>query len=365
MHAPRYSLQQTSFSTATMTLPAFCNLLTANSSENSSGNLSATLINETLLGNLSVVVDDGVTVMDVKRIAYSVVTPIVCLIGMCGNTLNLVTLRNNALQTVPFMYIRLVAVFDLLALSMILISSLSMGGVMPYHPWLVFYLSHVELVFINTFLTASLYCALVLTVERYILISHPHLRSASDPKRLAQIKIGCAFLLALLLHVPMILQYSVEEDEKTDKLVKVNNRQILCNEPSASIYHYYKQSRECFRLAAVVIMSVLNGVIARKLQLAKQNRRRMTLKQQKARVSSSNRKELALLKSFTEKKLTVLMFAICIIYLIGNLPQAAIMVLHTDAMESKFGFQVHIHETWTFLNTRGVQGVQNDLAARG
>uniref|UniRef100_A0A914VV81 G-protein coupled receptors family 1 profile domain-containing protein n=1 Tax=Plectus sambesii TaxID=2011161 RepID=A0A914VV81_9BILA len=339
-----------------MGLPGFCfkpigssRRLLENSTNSS---LLENIANDSLFENFTIISSlrnnsdawrdyDEATLIEMKRMIYFVIVPIACLFGVCGNVLNLITLRNRVLQTVPFMYIRLVAIFDLIALSLIFISSLGVAKVMPYHPWLVVYQSHMELVLINTFLSASLYCALVLTVERYILVSRPHLRSTWDPKRLAQVKIACSFLLALLLHVPMSLLYSVGDDfDEPGKFVKVSSRRMLCNEPSATIFGYYNHGRECVRLTAVVIMSVVNGVIARKLQIAKRNRRRMTKKQQKARATTSNRKEMALLKSFTEKKLTVLMIAICIIYLIGNLPQAVNMVLHTDEMENKFSYQI-------------------------
>ena len=89
-------------------------------------------------------------------------------------------------------------------------------------------------------------------------------------------------------------------------------------------------------MAIVVLMSILNVIIARKLQLAKKNRRRLTLKS----ALGTDKKEMALFKSFTEKKLTALMLTICVIYLFGNLPQAIVMVLHSDSMEPKYGFQV-------------------------
>lgn len=54
-----------------------------------------------------------------------------------------------------------------------------------------------------------------------------------------------------------------------------------------------------------------------------------------------SRKEMGnVMKSFTEKKLTALMVAICFIYMIGNVPQMAVMVLQNETTENKYGFQV-------------------------
>lgn len=46
------------------------------------------------------------------------------------------------------------------------------------------------------------------------------------------------------------------------------------------------------------------------------------------------------MRSFTEKKLTALMIAICLIYAIGNIPQMVVMVVQNEALESMYSFQV-------------------------
>ena len=46
------------------------------------------------------------------------------------------------------------------------------------------------------------------------------------------------------------------------------------------------------------------------------------------------------LRSFTEKKLTVLMFVICVIYITGNVPQLAIMMFQDESKEFNVQFQV-------------------------
>lgn len=47
-----------------------------------------------------------------------------------------------------------------------------------------------------------------------------------------------------------------------------------------------------------------------------------------------------LMKSFTEKKLTALMIAICFIYVIGNIPQIGVMILQNESVETMYSFQV-------------------------
>ncbi|KAK6034447.1 hypothetical protein COOONC_28049 [Cooperia oncophora] len=116
--------------------------------------------------------------------------------------------------------------------------------------------------------------------------------------------------------------------------------------------------RECLRFFFVTLMTFLNVVIARKLQLNKIRRRRLVRRSQpsdpnspeKPMINCNNspdssfssiRRESNLVRSFSEKKLTVLMVVICVIFILGNLPQMLVMVLQNEAMDNLYGFQLY------------------------
>ena len=99
--------------------------------------------------------------------------------------------------------------------------------------------AHVELVIINTCLCASVYCALVLTIERYILIGHPHSGRTLDPQLMARLKIILALVLALILHLPMSFQYSAyESDEQPGIYYMSNNRAMLCHKSWTIVFSW-------------------------------------------------------------------------------------------------------------------------------
>uniref|UniRef100_A0A915AX93 G-protein coupled receptors family 1 profile domain-containing protein n=1 Tax=Parascaris univalens TaxID=6257 RepID=A0A915AX93_PARUN len=183
----------------------------------------------------------------------------------------------------------------------------------------MFYSTYFEDIIINTFLVASFYCALMLTIARYVLITQPHTRRSTNPKRMARIR-------------------------------------IILLEPIFTLFNYYKMSREFLRFTCVIAMAVLNIFIARKLQITK-NRRRMILRPKTNLLSvklpsndatclefyatdTAKRENCSLMRSFTEKKLTALMIAITFIFMIGNLPQTVVMVLQNDSHEYNFSFQL-------------------------
>jgi hypothetical protein len=116
------------------------------------------------------------------------------------------------------MYIRAMAVFDLLAMllatsaglrnsQMVTVTAQRIGG-----RALVWYQAHIELTLLNTLLSASMYSAVVLTVERYIMLCHPmkHLqtrRTKAQARRQVRLNICIIVLLAGVLHAPLSVQF--------------------------------------------------------------------------------------------------------------------------------------------------------------
>ncbi|EFP03639.1 hypothetical protein GCK72_025363 [Caenorhabditis remanei] len=277
-----------------------------------------------------------------------------CVLGVVGNILNIRTLQNPSLQTVPFMYIRALAYFDLIALTMIL----THFGLIRFdhNTPIMFYTTYIEAPVINTFLIAGLYCAFFLTIERLLLITRPHHKSSSNPKTQARKKIALMLGLSFLIHLPMVLQRTLKQNEDGE-YVMVNNISLLCGEPNWSIYSYYKLARECLRFIIVLLMTIFNLIITRKLKQTK-DRRRKLVRRSPPQNSSPNglvadsessvlpvlrREESYLVRSFTENRLTVLMIVICVIFLLGNVPQIIVMILQNEAMEHNFKFQVYRH----------------------
>ncbi|CAI2357962.1 unnamed protein product [Caenorhabditis sp. 36 PRJEB53466] len=295
--------------------------------------------------------------------SFTIIQVFCCILGVLGNILNLRTLQSPSLQTVPFMYIRSLAIFDLIALTMILLHFFLVSTTKA--SYIMYYTTYIEAPVINTFLIAGLYCAFLLTMERHFLISRPHNKSmTSNPRALARRKIHLMLLLSFGIHLPMVLQRTLEQNENGD-YVMVNNVNLLCKEPNWTIYSYYKLARECLRFCVVFLMTFFNVIIAHQLQVTKQRRRRLVrrsspqnegtidLKSEPSMSSYSMRKEDSILmRSFTEKKLTVLMITICIIFLLGNVPQIIVMILQNEAMENNFNFQLyrHISNTLEVLN---------------
>uniref|UniRef100_A0A914R1C5 G-protein coupled receptors family 1 profile domain-containing protein n=1 Tax=Panagrolaimus davidi TaxID=227884 RepID=A0A914R1C5_9BILA len=136
-------------------------------------------------------------------------------------------------------------------------------------------------------------------------------------------------------------------------VIKGNNQQLLCKEPYWTIYSYYGFIRESIRFINVFVLVALNIFIAKFLQIAKKNRRLLTKRSITSDPDAINKNDKnSLMRSFTEKRLTALMVAICAIYMIGNFPQIVVMVFQNESTEAMYSFQLfrHIANTLEVLN---------------
>ncbi|KAI6199414.1 putative G-protein coupled receptor [Aphelenchoides besseyi] len=153
----------------------------------------------------------------------------IAFVGVASNILNLITLRSPSLKTVPFMYIRALAIFDLIGLTAIIVHFLLQVTDLDSFEFVVYYAVYIEDVLINSFLVAGLYSAVLLTVERYLLIRKPHQKRLFNIQRSVVLKIFGVLLISILLHSPMALS-NVAKRDANGRIVKGNNQQLLCQE---------------------------------------------------------------------------------------------------------------------------------------
>lgn len=301
----------------------------------------------------------------VKEI-FTRIQVICCVIGVIGNIFNIQTLQSPTLRTIPFMYIRSLAYFDLIALTMILFHFILVQ--FSKNILIMFYTTYIEAPIINTFLIAGLYCAFFLTLERYFRTTKlNHVQQNNYLLResylVAQTRGRILLMLALsfIIHFPMVFQRTLQLNENGEYMM-VNNVELLCKEPQWSVYSYYKLGRECLRFLIVILMTILNFIIGIHLHHHQQHRSRLVRRHSPQTSDSSNganaaaesestvsiapalrREEWNVLRSFSERRLTVLMIVICIIFLLGNIPQIIVMILQNESMENNYKFQLYRH----------------------
>lgn len=287
-----------------------------------------------------------------KIFTYKIWLPSLIVVGLLGNILNLITLRSPTLQNVPFMYIRAIAVFDLLSLLLVGLACSRLWQTKPMFSFaFTYYQAHIERPLINVLLTASLFTALILTVERYYLICKPHnvrRTVAVNPRLAAKLYIFSCALTSSLLHIPMLFE-KIPQCSREECTVR-DNRHF-----TPTLLRVSKLTREFVcRVFPVLLLAILNAIIVRTLQRLKQRRRQMTLKfntlnnlaprhssiETSQEISRHKKRSNSYLGSFTEKRLTTMMMAITVIYVIGNVPQSISMILNDDTRGEDFVYQL-------------------------
>lgn len=98
----------------------------------------------------------------VTIITYCYILPIICILGFVGNVMNVITLASRRLRAVSYMYLRALAIADLLC--MIYVMVFVTGEVITYlgfslnqYYWYGIYQAHFMLSFINWALATGVY----------------------------------------------------------------------------------------------------------------------------------------------------------------------------------------------------------------
>ncbi|KAF7638835.1 G_PROTEIN_RECEP_F1_2 domain-containing protein [Meloidogyne graminicola] len=201
--------------------------------------------------------------LNINIIAYCYIMPTICVLGIIGNSMNVVTLASPRLKAVSYMYLRALAVSDLLCMLFVLAFAccevLKESGIpIEQNPLYGFYQAHVMLSFINWALATGVYIVVALSLERYVSVVFPlHFRIWNSPKR-AMKAIIIAYTIPALFYIPYgIARYSVNE--------KINSKgEVIYGAIDSEIsktfgWQVYKWTREAFlRFLPILILFVLN-----------------------------------------------------------------------------------------------------------
>jgi len=152
----------------------------------------------------------------VEMYLYTVVIPLICLIGIVGNSINLLVLtsmvRNKPMDrmersatvgllalavsdlffcsaVIPLAFVDDVVISDRLTLALVY---------RVYHPAII-----------STFITSSTWLTVIMAVSRYLAICHPLKARIIIGMRFALGSIAVAFLFSILLNVPRFLQSAI------------------------------------------------------------------------------------------------------------------------------------------------------------
>lgn len=154
------------------------------------------------------------TVETINYVAYNIIAFIIVSVGIVGNILNLVVLSRPKLKGVMYVYLLGLALSNLCVLITAIPALVDIAGNMDsrHSRATTFFQAHLEIPLLNSFMAASVYIIICMTVNRYISIYKPTHFQRFHTFKNAYIAIFFSFVGGGVLHIPLGFAYVVSED---------------------------------------------------------------------------------------------------------------------------------------------------------
>lgn len=270
---------------------------------------------------------------------YRVGYPIVLFLGMIGNCLNLTVLwRSRRLRKVSYILFRWLAVADFMVVVMLITFDVIRSRVVHRTEGVMMYYSHWCFFLFKSFMCCSALLIMGLTIDRYILVCHPHKCQSSRVRRsFIQVSIILIFALSFFLHVPHTFETSIVPvlEKKTNITLYYDWVWNPVIRKMPFFTHAYPILKETIvKLIPITCVLILNPLIVR--AHSESVFRKQSLK---------NKKPEEIKKSSKETRVFVLLLSATIIFLVCTLPQAFVTVIQrvNPALHNVAGFYVFEH----------------------
>ncbi|XP_047496084.1 probable G-protein coupled receptor AH9.1 [Penaeus chinensis] len=279
-----------------------------------------------------------------RFIAYGVVAPITVAVGIVGNLLTIVLLRQPQFRGVTFTYFLVLALSDLISLCMFV----SMMVHFQHEETLSFstavWYAYFELFMVNVPMSVSVLVVVCITVDRFYSVCRPTHFAAIHTERCARLAIAGSVAFAVLVWLPVcFLLHPVEcvelscspPDNRTWWAVRFNNE--LFPEDWYRPYAWVRQVLLAF--IPIILLVVLNALTLRGFLRLRARRAEM------ARSSASGSLQLTVSSSAEgrhrkEQHLIPLLVAVMITFSATMLPSGIVDAIHTDDPEDEATYEV-------------------------
>ena len=241
----------------------------------------------------------------VRFLAHSLVALPVVVVGLVGNLLSLVVLKN--MKGVMYVYLRWLAVSNLCVLlaavpALAYISTGSTSG--PYS--LVFYQAYVQIPLINTFMASSVYIIICMTINRFCSIWKPTLFKEFYTTRNALLSVTCCFVFGMIFHIPLSFQNKVVpvnfnvNGNMSSTLDLYESKENGAVTASCVFKSYILISEVFLRFGPILVLTVLNPLIICKFRKVSRNKDKVRGKQAAAVLSLHHNGKTAKIRTHCE-----------------------------------------------------------------
>lgn len=283
-------------------------------------------------------------VLSLRKGAYTFVSPVIVVVGILGNILNLIVLSRPFLKGAMKTYLTALAVTDLSIMFAEIPSIIRLNGLHDQSYYTAFYYAHIEVFLVTVLVSSSVYIVLCLTVDRLYSVCFPREFHNIHTNTNAKYSLLSSYGIGVVISLPRTLLKNVclIKEEITHTSVWDFHENISV---TRTIYWsmYLLLSELVIRLGPIIVLTTLNLIIIKKVREHAATKKNLCtnalnlidneLAQQQQMLNNQN-------KRTNESKIIILLHAIVILFVITMTPSALLSLLYSEKQESDFGFQV-------------------------
>ncbi|GFT38647.1 FMRFamide receptor [Nephila pilipes] len=245
-----------------------------------------------------------------------VLVPIIMIIGVIGNTITIFIMTQRRMRSSTNWYLAALAIFDM---SYLIFSFLLSFQHYPHIHDAQFYLYWRFWPYMLTITDASsnssIWITVTFTIERYIAVCHPMKGKVICTESRAKKMIIIVFLLCFFITLPTAFEWIILE--KVDPVTNATQIQVdysdLGNNPVYVTVYYWVIS-VLFVFIPLLLLAFFNAFLIKSVHSSKSRRKTMTRRRDTGDQSTQ------------ESKITVMLIAVVILFLVCQLPTAVILL---------------------------------------
>ncbi len=249
-----------------------------------------------------------------RFVIQKVLTPIVVIFGVVGNTINIAVLTQKIMRTSSTnTYLSALAIYDVLYLIFGLTMSFKHYKSIKAMDLYTRYRLPFGKPLVDTFSNSGIWLTLTFTVERYIGVCHPMKgKVLCTPERAQYITIGVC-VCAAVITFPEFFEFTVEEKTGPNNSTILSNKYTAFGSASAYQWGYIYMNQALFTFLPLILLLIFNTLLIRAVMAATKRRKSMSNVSQNDRQDRQQREQ---------QKITIMLISVVLVFLMCQLPQA-------------------------------------------
>lgn len=280
------------------------------------------------------------TLQNVRFVFQQLLVPIVALIGIVFNSLTMIIMTRRRMRSSTNNYLAALATADCLYLICTIYFSLrhQFGETEPRYNFYRRMRPLMQLL-VDTAQNTSVWLTVTFTIERYIAVCYPMRGKVLCTESRSRKVILAVLLYTFVLTLPTFFEFKVVEElnANNETIVRVASSDMGADVLFTTVYYWLLVVMNT--IVPLLILIVFNTFLVRSVHLSRRQRNTMTLR---TRPDSSRE------PSCQENKITVMLIAVVILFLVCQMP-SAVLLIYTTFDDSRSTFILVLGNFFNFL----------------